>query len=90
MELLDPTDAPTPVLEEPSVLGAGGGIAPLPTKAEAEAAWRRGYVARMVERGIHADDAQSCCDAGDVDLSTNPAAAADDQLEYWDGDGDTA
>lgn len=90
MPSIDPTDAPTPAEEEPSVLGAGGGVAPLPTKAEAEAAWRRGYVARMVERGIHPDDAQSCCDAGDVDLSTNPADAADDQLEYWNSDGDLA
>lgn len=74
--------------DEPSVMGAGGGLSPMPTKADAEAAWRVLYVARMVERGIHLDDAQACCNAGDVDLSVNPADAADDELEYWANDGE--
>jgi hypothetical protein len=74
--------------DEPSVLGAGGGPSPMPTRSEAEAAWRRFYVDRMVERGIDRESAQACCDAGDVDLSENPADAADDELQYWaDDDG---
>lgn len=72
--------------EEPSVMGAGDGIGPMPTKADAEAAWRDLYVARMVERGVNVDDARACCNAGDVDLSANPADAADDELSYWESD----
>jgi hypothetical protein len=72
--------------DELSVIGAGGFPPPMPTQADAEAVWRAAYVARMVERGIHREDAQACCDAGDVDLSQNPADAADDELSYWDSD----
>jgi hypothetical protein len=40
----------------------------------------------MIERGINREDAQACCDAGDVDLSADPADAADDELQYWAAD----
>jgi hypothetical protein len=33
-----------------------------------------------VERGIDTDEARACCNAGDVDLSVDPADAADDEL----------
>ena len=69
--------------DEPSVMGAGDGLTPGPSRVEAEAAWRRHYVDRMVERGIDRDDAQACCEAGEVDLSEDPATAADDELSYW-------
>jgi hypothetical protein len=72
--------------DEPSVMGAGGGLSPMPSRAEAEAIWRRLYVDRMVERGVDRESAQACCDAGDVDLSANPADAADDELSYWAAD----
>lgn len=72
--------------DEPSVLGAGCGRSPMPSRVEAEAVWRRLYVDRMVERGVDRADAQACCDAGDVDLSENPADAADDALQYWADD----
>ena len=72
--------------DEPSVLGAGCGPSPMPLRSEAEVAWRRLYVDRMVARGIHREDAQACCDAGDADLSVDPADAADDELSYWDDD----
>jgi hypothetical protein len=58
----------------------------MPSRAEAEAVWRRFYVNRMVERGIHREDAQACCDARDADLSVNPADEADDELQYWASD----
>jgi hypothetical protein len=76
--------------EEPAVMGAGCGLSPMPTKAEAEAVWRAAYVARMVERGIDLRDAQACCSAGDADLSTDPAEAADSELDYWTTDGEAA
>jgi len=72
--------------DEPSVMGAGCGRSPMPTRAEAETIWRAAYVARMVERGIPADDARACCAASDADLSVAPADAADAELEYWDSD----
>lgn len=73
---------------EPSVMGAGCGPAPMPSRSEAETVWRRLYVERMVERGIDRADAEACCAAGDVDLSVSPADAADDELQYWEDDGD--
>ena len=63
--------------DEPSVMGAGGGLSPMPLRSEAVAVWRRLYVDRLVERGIDRESAQARCDAGDVDLSVNPAEAAD-------------
>lgn len=75
-------------VEEPSVIGAGCGGSPMPTRADAEAVWRAAYVARMVERGIAPEDAQACSGAGDADLSVNPVEAADAELEHWDSDGD--
>ena len=73
--------------DEPSVMGAGC-AQPMPTQAEAEAVWRAAYIARMVERGVDAQDALACCNAGDVDLSEDPAGAADAELECWEDDGD--
>lgn len=72
--------------EEPSVLGAGCGTAPMPTEADRREAYKRLYVARMVERGIDSQDASDCFDAGDVDYDINPEDAADDELSYWDAD----
>jgi hypothetical protein len=72
--------------DELSVMGAGCGPAPMPTKAEAESAWRAFYVARMCERGIPREDALACCDASDVDLSRDPVEEADAELEYWGSD----
>jgi hypothetical protein len=72
--------------EDPSVLGAGCGVAPMPTAREAEAVWRQAYVDRMVERGVALEDARACCEAVDADLSESPSDAADAELEYWGSD----
>jgi len=69
--------------DEPSVMGAGCGLTPLPTRADAAAVWRAAFVARLIERGIAAEDARMCGDAGHVILSEDPAEAADAELEYW-------
>lgn len=74
--------------DEPSVMGAGAGLSPMPLPADAEAVWRAAYVARMVERGVCVEDAQACCDAGPAVLSDDPGEAADAELEYWNTDGD--
>lgn len=73
--------------DEPSVLGAGCGLTPLPTQADGEAVWRAAYVARMVERGLPVEDARACSAAAPVVLSDDPADAADAELEYWENDG---
>ena len=73
--------------DELSVLGAGDGVAPMPTREEAEAAWRKAFAARMVEVGaLDQESADACAAAGDVDLSEDPAVAADAEMEYWDSD----
>lgn len=71
--------------DSPAVIGAV--LDPMPTKAEAEAIWREAYAARLVERDLlDWDSARACAAAGDVDLSANPADAADSDVEYWDAD----
>lgn len=71
--------------DSPSVIGAG--LAPLPTRAEAEAVWRKMFAARMVERDLlDQAAADACAAAADVDLSVDPAEAADDEVTYWDAD----
>ncbi len=60
---------------------------PMPTQADAERAWRELFAARLVERGVlDADAAKACAEAGDVDLSIDPADAADEEVTYWDAD----
>jgi hypothetical protein len=60
---------------------------PMPTLADAHAAWRELFAARLVERGIlDAEAAKACAEAGEVDLSVGPAEAADDEVTYWDAD----
>lgn len=49
----------------------------------AEAEWRQRFAARMVERGVDPHDAKACSEAGEIDLSIDPANAADDELSYW-------
>lgn len=71
--------------DSPSVIGATP--EPMPTRAEAEAAWRKLFAARMVERDIlDRQSADACAAAHDVDLSVDPAEAADAEVEYWDAD----
>lgn len=72
--------------DEPSVIGAGDGIPPMPTEADRREAYKRLYVARMVARGVHVEDATACFEAGEIDYDTSPEDAADDELSYWDND----
>jgi hypothetical protein len=60
-------------------------IAPLPTPQEA---WEAAYVMRLVERGLSIDSARKVCDAGEHDHTEDPRDAADEELSYWDDDGD--
>lgn len=71
--------------DELSVMGAGDGVSPMPTREEAEAVWRKAFAARLVEVGaLDQEAADACAAAGDVDLSENPADVADDEMSYWD------
>lgn len=49
--------------DDPSVMGAGCGMAPMPTLEDGQAAFRELYIARMVVRGIDKEDAERCFDA---------------------------
>lgn len=72
--------------DSPSVIGTDL-LGPMPTRSDAEAAWRKLFAARMVERDIlDPESARACAEAHDVDLSTDPAEAADAEVEYWDAD----
>lgn len=71
--------------DSPSVIGAAP--APMPTRAEAESAWRKLFAARLVERDIlDQESADACAAAHDVDLSADPAETADEEVQYWDAD----
>jgi hypothetical protein len=70
--------------DSPSVIGTD--LAPMPTEADRREAYRRLYVARMVSKGVHEEDACACFEAGDVDYEINPEDAADDEMSYWDAD----
>ena len=72
--------------DEPSVMGAGCGLAPMPTESDRREAYKQLYVGRMVARGIDQRDAEACFEAGDIDYDTNPEDAADDELSYWSDD----
>jgi hypothetical protein len=72
--------------DEPSVMGAGDGLPPIPTEADRREAYKRLYVGRMVECGIDRESAEACFEAGEIDYDEDPRDAADDELSYWDND----
>lgn len=63
-----------------------GPAAPMPTETEGWAAWKRAYVARWVEKGFDDDWGKQWFDAEKHELRDDPAAAADDDMEYLDGE----
>ncbi len=71
--------------DSPTVISADV-LGPMPTRADAEAVWRKMFADRMVARGIDREDADACAAAGSVDLSESPEDAADAELECWDAD----
>lgn len=73
--------------DSPSVMG--GTASPMPTQADRRDAYKRLYVARMVSRGVDEQDASACFEAGgEPDYDADPEDAADDELSYWENDGD--
>ena len=72
--------------DSPSIIGAGVS-ASLPTRDEAEAAWRSAVAARFVELAVlDVASAHACAAAMDVDLSVDPSTAADHEIMYWDAE----
>lgn len=53
-----------------------------------EAAWRRAFADRLVERGLCRTFADACAAACDLDMLIDPADAADEEVSYWSDDGD--
>lgn len=64
----------------------GGKPAPMPTEVEGWAAWKRAYIARWVEKGFDETWGESWFDAEKHELADAPAASADDDMEYLDGE----
>jgi hypothetical protein len=61
----------------------------MPTGTDRRAAYKQLYVARMVAAGVPQEGAEECFEAGDeIDYDINPEDAADDEMHYWDNDGD--
>lgn len=73
---------------EPSVLGAGCGPAPMPIEEDRRRAWRNLYVAKFVAIGLDAETAQEWFDDLNWDdvKDEDPEAMADDEMEYWTDD----
>lgn len=80
--------------DEPGVLGAGGGLPPMPTQQDREQAWRSLYVARIVAIAGVSEEAATAtfkaCGLGPdgYDIEDDPEQCADDEMSYWDDDGE--
>ena len=78
-----------PVIDdEPSVLGGGCGIAPMPTEADFKAAYRRAWIARFAYYGVPEWIAVSEIDGANWDdiKIEKPEDAANAAMEVWDAD----
>jgi hypothetical protein len=86
----NPSPASSNEPDEPSVLGAGDGPAPMPTEADHKAAWRRIYMDTMIKHaGLTEDQAVDCFNAvDDYDYTEDPEQSAMDEMTYWSDDGD--
>jgi hypothetical protein len=74
--------------DEPSVMGAGAGLTPMPTDAAHKAAFRSAFVDAFVEMGVPEDTAGSWFDESDWDdLKTGTVADAVTAItDYWTSD----
>jgi hypothetical protein len=72
--------------ESPSVLGAGCGVAPMPTEAEHKEAFLLFWIARFEELGVPEHVARAEFEAAPWDdiKDMDPALAADTAMEVWD------
>lgn len=72
--------------ESPAVLGAGCGLAPMPTEAEHKAAFLLGWIARFAEVGAPYYIAVAEFESAPWDdiKGMDPALAADTAMEVWD------
>jgi len=84
--------ASTPeVDDEPPFMGAGCGLAPMPTEADRRNAWRSLFVEYAVATGLlEQSHAEELYEAGrdDWDYDLTPAQAFDEEFIYWGDDGD--
>lgn len=79
--------------DEPPVIGAGCGLAQMPTQADRRAAWGSEFVRVAVELGVlEKEHAEELFKAGesDWDYDMTPEEALHEELSYWDNDGDLA
>lgn len=69
--------------DEPSVMGAGCGLSPMPTADDRKAAWRAIYMATLMKHaGLDEIAAKDCYDAGsdDYDFTDDPEQAALEEI----------
>jgi hypothetical protein len=75
---------------EPSVLGAGDGPAPMPTEEEMRSAYRSAYMSYMRTQGVPEDFAIQSADAIDWQLvkdeKLTPEEMAHAEMEQWSAD----
>ncbi len=80
-------------IDEPSVIGAGCGLSPMPTETDRREAWGREFVLHAVSTGtLEEQHAMQLFEAGrdEWDYSMTPAEAFAEELSYWSDDGDYA
>lgn len=63
---------------------------PAPTEQEFIDTYKQAYIARFVEKGITQQAAEACFEAVEFDeiRDTPPADAVDEEMSYWDDDGE--
>jgi hypothetical protein len=70
--------------DEPSVMGAGGGPAPMPTEEEYRLAHKAEYVRLFVEVGVPEETAAEWHDEQWVDIKDIPPEECfDSEISYW-------
>jgi len=75
--------------EEPSVMGAGCGLPPMPTQEDYRAAHKLVYVQLFVDVGVPEEVAAGWHDENWDDIKDGtPQQAFNDEVQYWENDGE--
>lgn len=63
---------------------------PTPTEKEFKASYKQAYIAAFVKRGLTPEAAKACFEVADFDgiRDVSPERAVDDEISYWDDDGE--
>lgn len=73
--------------DEPSVIGAGCGLAPMPTQEDFRAAHKAEYIRLFVDVGLDPKTPEAWHDEQWEDIKDmTPQEAFNAEVEYWDGE----